>query len=878
MHQVDNLDIAAWTPANLPDSFQVTRYRMSTQAHDTLTGWANEKSTRDQSINMVLRGLSEILASLAPEISYMKLDWDRDLRSTRLKIYFMGNVSQDPNLRKRLRGGFNYWLDAMHSDRPSEVRQSISESIFDDDCWLTYSVGTELLPQTGLCPTPRDPQLFDVLCAHVVKELAGKQIIFPEGETKFLVPQTPQASPFEGIELVAFPPQRGEKHNYWYSEVITITTATFPEKPDIYILAKPSMRNWGPVRFPTAKSKAKRYLDVFFPSAYEPGDATFRHSTFQFLASRTGEDRASPLAAKWAHKETQDVYGAVRFLANSTMDIPKDGVVPVTDATGLRALPRLGTIHKDRDLPGGTGLGWPDRQAIADSIDPVMETAGFKRAVGLERIKPATLKAAKLGFSLENDFTGKANDPVRMTHLAKALAASGNNDRTLDFFVFNLLDDTPAMVVEQFVSLFGAPTTTENGELYYADDDVRVRFQKVNAGIFAKEIAEPELSEAEKSQFSRSQQLRIIDDKRQEFVSAVEKEMRGELTRLRGGRSSMGFAIIEIPASHKGQRGDPYILTRRELARHNLLPQVVLLEPDASPEKKLRSSIRDCLRMLGVIPLDAKELPYAPAGLTIIQINEDFYYGKRRPALSVPVATRAFGEILECALPAADGTPQWMSYAEACRKLFIGEYENFGRSRAKDTNDKFGVFIKGVLESLSEHQRPFLMVEAEKTAHRWGAMKNSNLKFDELQIGNRTITPASLSNLRFARMVLKDDKLPSHYHDEKVQTVSGLFNWDDAGRTFYVIKSSPQTLKKDKKQLLVSRHGIPGSNEQPNVKDRKLMQLDEVCISFMQDGDQPKLLAHFSNELRGVHAQYDDDTRDPFPLHEAILLEKAISY
>ena len=540
--KVDELEIAAWTPENLPPSFQVTKYRMSTSAHNTLMGWANEKSTRDVSLNFCLRGLSEVLAALAPEISYMKIEKDYEIDAARLQIFILGDSTQNSWLRKRIQAGFDYWLRAIYTDRPSDTRQTIAATVLDDENWSTYSVSTELVASPGKCPRPKNYQLFDILCAFAVKSLSGKQIRFPEGETKFLVPQTPQSTPYNGIEMVAFPPQKDPKDHYWWSEVVRITTATFPERPGIYILAKPSMRNWGPVRT-SSHPKRNRHMDVFFPSVSDSGETTYWHSSFAYK-SRRSDDKTSPLLAKWVHKDSERLYEMIRFLSNSTMPIPNDGILPVADLGGLRVLPRLSNSHKD-DMPGGTGVGWPDRLAIAESLDPHMEAAGFKREASLHRISPRSLKAAEGGYSFENEFSGAKGVHLRMKHLAKALVASGNPEKVLDFHILNLRDDTPDAIVEKFIEMFGKPTSNEGLKLHYADDDVRIHFQVANAGLFSKEIPEPALTDTELAQFNKSQQVKILTEKRREGLAAVESAMHEQLKILRQNRTTIGCAIVE---------------------------------------------------------------------------------------------------------------------------------------------------------------------------------------------------------------------------------------------------------------------------------------------------------------------------------------------
>jgi hypothetical protein len=60
-------------------------------------------------------------------------------------------------------------------------------------------------------------------------------------------------------------------------------------------------------------------------------------------------------------------------------------------------------------------------------------------------------------------------------------------------------------------------------------------------------------------------------------------------------------------------------------------------------------------------------------------------------------------------------------------------------------------------------------------------------------------------------------------------------------------------------------------------KPRKVASVDEVCVALCQEGDDLSELRLLAHRLRSVHAQYDDDTVSPFPLHELLLLGKAVT-
>jgi hypothetical protein len=75
----------------------------------------------------------------------------------------------------------------------------------------------------------------------------------------------------------------------------------------------------------------------------------------------------------------------------------------------------------------------------------------------------------------------------------------------------------------------------------------------------------------------------------------------------------------------------------------------------------------------------------------------------------------------------------------------------------------------------------------------------------------------------------------------------------------------------------VSRHLPAGDNRAIDDRPRKVSSVDEVCVAFCQDGDDLTDLRLMAHRLRSVHAQYDDDTVSPYPLHELLLLGKAVT-
>jgi hypothetical protein len=162
---------------------------------------------------------------------------------------------------------------------------------------------------------------------------------------------------------------------------------------------------------------------------------------------------------------------------------------------------------------------------------------------------------------------------------------------------------------------------------------------------------------------------------------------------------------------------------------------------------------------------------------------------------------------------------------------------------------------------------------------KWmSTIQNGKLVFDRIEIGNRVFSPEDLSNVRLIRLSATTSKLPSYYVDDETQWPTGMFVWGaEAKRTGYALKRKPVSAKTVGPAMPVSRHLPTGDNRAMDNKSRKVSSVDEVCVALCQDGDDLVELRLFAHRLRAVHAQYDDDTVAPFPLHELLLLSKAVT-
>ncbi|WP_426411617.1 RNaseH domain-containing protein [Bradyrhizobium ganzhouense] len=874
MANVNSLDLNVWEAGfTAQDNLVLTRYRLSPDAQETLQAWSREKSKRPNDAPSTLRldGLSEILAWFVPEIAFMRRhQLDAETQSRPLSFFITGDVATDEDLRRRVQAAIGLWLTLIYPDKPAPTRAAIAATAMDTASWTKLQVNGALQTQKGACPSPADNILFDAIAAHALGALAGQDLRFRSGAQRVLVAKAAQSDAFTGVELVAFPP-RQTKRGLW-SEVITLYTPTYPERPQLHLLARPSIRNWGAVDGWTGRNDPNRALDVFMPAMESASADVYRHTSFDFRA-RSGpapsKGEHGPTIGYWPHKDDQKVFDLVRRLTGRAALAPAELAQPVVDEDGLWVLPRLGTVHGDDWLPGGTGISWPDRHDIGNSLNQALAKAGFKA------VEPMT--RARQVMPLDKPFNSKADDETfaaRRRAVRMALTAMGAPSPEIDLFIFQRRDDAPERITRALLDELGPPQAQEDGVLSWCCG-LTIRLHPVNAGVLAEEISWAEATTEEAKTLNPAQLRSIREMNRSQAFDDAQKTMVAYVAGVRAQTIGIGWAILEMPEALQGRTGDPFQLARRALAQADLLPQVVLTSVEALSESVMKakygSAFSDCLRMLGVLPVEDLPQDLQPAALTIIQRNADLVAGQQRKGHAFPLAARTKEGRLECALPDETGTPQWAPYAVTYLRILKGDYGKFGRGRQEENLAKFETFFTMAMEDINRVGPALVICEGETLTHRLSALANGRLVFDHLTIANRTLTPNDLPNLRIVRTSPDPKRQPYYHHDTETSWPSGLFVWGAATRTFYGLKQKPVTVSNAQHYAArISRHAEieEGVRRPKESLGRVSSQMDEICVAFRQDGDDPLTLATLVHRLRGAHAQYDTDTARPFPLHE----------
>lgn len=874
MANVDKLALNVWEADFAPtDTLALTRFRLASDATDTLLQWSGEKSRRSEGkpSNLRLDGLSEMLAWFVPEIAFVRSNnWDPETRSKHLDFFLVGDAPTDGDLRKRVRAGISNWLTLLYSEKAGPARAAIAETAMNAASWTKLEVSCALREQEGACPAPVDGMMFDAIAAHALVRLAGHDLRFRSGTQRVLVAKTAQSAAFNGVELVAFPPRQTER-GLW-SEVITLYTPTYPERGKLHVLARPSIRNWGPVTSWSGRNDPNRALDVFMPAMDDSAGGAYRHTSFDFRA-RPGDKPLdggrTPVVGFWPHRDDQRIFDLVRRLTGRAALAPRELAEPIVDQDGLWVLPRLGTIHGDDWLPGGTGISWPDRQDIGESLDRAFADAGFKAVEPMQR--------ARTRMPLDRSFNSSDSDTTfqaRRLAVRNALEANGVTSGALDLFIFQRLEETPQLVASCLVAELGAAESVEPGRILWTDG-LSINLHAINAGPLADEISWADITAEQQKALSSAQQKSIREMNRGDAFEAAKAKMVGHVRAARSSGNSVGCAILEMAAGLRDRPGDPFQIARWALAQCNLLPQVVLTSPDpvadATRNSIYGSAVSDCFRMLGVLPVEDVPGDLRPAALTVIQRNTEMIAGAQRKGHAFPLAARTNDGRLECAIPDETGTPVWAPYAATALRILQGDYGKFGRGRDPENQTKFETFFTMALEDISRVGPALVICEGETLTHKFEALRNGRLAFDRMVIANRIFTPADLPGVRIVRTSPDPKRQPYYYHDTANTWPSGLFSWGDATRTYYGLKQKPVTVSKAQHfASKVSRHAVAdeGVRAPKDSTGRVSSQMDEICVTFLQEGDEPIFLATLVHRLRGAHAQYDADTARPFPLHE----------
>jgi hypothetical protein len=817
---------------------------MDVASHSRVVAWTRRKLRREgENVTVILGGLHELVTYFVPETAFITVSAEYKGAPACLKFAFAGKRKDDADLKSRLLPALVRWLAINFDKEDTGERMEVANAMLAETTWEEADISPDWgWNEGGTCPEPTDPRLWDALTAHAVGALAGKRISFRDGgEDRWLVPTRPGpgGKTFDGIELVAFPPSRSDDGGY-HSEVVTVATATYPERSGIHLIMRISMRSWG--KPDGWRADLGRTLDVFMPAFGGTGEyATWRHSAFECERRRSEWGKLQGEGAErwvWRHDRSKQVMGVLAGLSGLEWIREDAPVTPMEVPGSYFILPRLGPVHGD-DLSGGSGLGWSDRHDFLLALSPHLQALGLVPAGEMVRVNRRGLNKTvsdifgKASRPTEpKDLAANANEEEALAHAAalakyekkrgrsEAEAAekesqrraslrtalrtlNGSDATTLEFFVLTADDAAPARVVGHLRDVLGPTTEGSEEDLVWNDgnETLRVVLHVAHPGSLAEQLEWVEAPFEEVEGLTDEGRGAANRRARQSYYKRVESNMVTEIAAIRRGGTDVACGILEMSAElERKPSQDPYTLSKRALARTGILVQPFLVPVKRGElgtkaeemrrketDNKYAMSVKDCLRMLGVSTADdAHPSGLAPAAVCVIQKNKMRRGGTLIEGQAIPLAAVVQEGILRIALPdTATGAPNWVPYGKAVLRIMSGEYDAFERSQSADNRRLFHDFFARVLRQISLWG-PALVIADQGSTTKWiDTLQNKRLAWDELKAGNTTFRPAMLPGLRVVRTNTVSAKLPQYVQeidpegdDEGRKWPSGLFLWE----------------------------------------------------------------------------------------------------
>ena len=905
MSRCDDIQLACWYTGAATGPIGLSRFRLPAEHAAKVR---REKRRRDGNDNVVWTyvrgGLPEIVCFCLPETAFVKESEPvGDTYDKTIAVYFPEHVEVSDGLKRRLRQAINSWLDLQYQEDLSrdDIRR-VGQSVMDDENWEKNMQVHPEMDASGECVNVNS-QYYNALIARAASGLAGRPVRFRQGLTKYLVRKTPAGNIYNGIELVLFRPlglPSGD-NQYYFSEVVTLTTATFPGRQDqgVYVAARISMRNWG--RVPSKDSGKNRSFDVFMPAIQHEVNnyGHFQHSTLTGRIRRPGYRGAQRKQLEWARKNDVRLYDLLFSLSGNDEFQDVDLTSPCANGHGHGSwwLPRLSSGHGDSFLKGGTGVPTPDRHDIIQVLNDVL--AGELGLTQEQPLRRLPFKPAKRPWGPFQKKGGQVTCMARCAHISKALKQNQADD-LLNILVLAMNEDTVENIKGSLEKDF------------YSGCDFEERAHEINGGAHVRELsARPaggaggvRLISTMASPFSELMELIQVEGTGEPDKVAMRNTTSGHLShylrRIREQLSiqGIGVAIFEMPSNFRDQSTDPYWAAKQALAQNRFLPQALLRDEDmqgggkaATHQEKCKAAFLDCLRMLGVSPLYVRSNEQAlsdfpmPAAIYNLRINN---------SAVLPVAIRLnveTGEI-ECCMRERNGGCGWEPYASAVLRLHNRDFMSLTKGDAASKR-AVRLFLTEVIEQLirdNENLPKGGVIFVDPVNFHDDDIKgflNKDMQLDRITVGAKTFTPREFGNTALVRIKPDGGKTPSYLimPDKKGNTsawVSGLFRWGDGGeRTVFSLKSKSNTEASATKYNNVSRNNHPTFEVEKRERKRSTAGLCEMTLALSPENCLDNVIArerifYYCKQLCELHYQYRYCTQLPFPLHELKLLGDCI--
>lgn len=865
----------------------ILRYQMPVAAYQRLGEVAGKNGTPR------LEGLDLILAWLAPETDRLRIDRPSHGSGKTLIIEVYTEALDTPALRERIEAAVTLWVSVVGKDAADEINNLLEDGRGNRRTWVKDGVSTRMNPTSGP-PDPANGDLFDVLAVEATRLFTHNKTQEDDSISRWIAPGPRRFLP-RSREIVRLHANLDPEHKPW-AEVLRFFAFTTPEKPEIRIGVSAHIRNFTEVRYAPARRDTKRTLDVFIFSPHERSGAPIvghwmpMHSAP--LKNITDKDGSRRVII-----DSKPAGESLRLVAKS---VGAGGIVD--DFMGgpigrgpMHVLPRAGTVHGDKYLIAGTGLGMPDRERFHQEL-----AAGFKGSFA-SPVGALTYNAKKkipyewsapfqnVRMKAEDKKPASEESRSEIRDRVQAALSAYDDTNTMNLLVFWQRKALIGEVRDIAEWLFGPPDESTADTLIWRTG-LRLSMVGVPADILAKPISVPSVDYPEN--LKPEQRRKLESAARKHSLIKAEKSMSTYLKDVTKGLDHPSIAVLEMPEDLNGDKRDPYAASKRAFASARIPLQVLLMKSgsaktDVTAEKKsvearqakLVSSLLDLLRVYGVTPF-AMASSQTMGNRRQPKLHAWWVIQSHNPSVLTPICVECADEKITVAMMSDEGTPVWVPYALAADWITLGS-QNFANLHSKTKAEQTASIERFFAQCRETHVPDVVFCETTNIRRFVRSLSNRMMELGNLKLGahGRTspeLTLADGAGTTLIRIGLNGDAQPSYVVEGLKQHIKqGLFTEGDAQRTFWLSRGLPKALQQSvaiRKANQKSRLNDDDKGRPLFSGDRKFPSLSEVVVVLNANQIPPDEWARFTRLCMKTHVTHTDELSLPFPLHEARIL------
>lgn len=853
----------------------LVRYAMPMRIYNAI----RQAQGQSEKYNADLGGLSAVLGWVAPSVDLYTIESPERGQPKTLCLTCIAPDKDLQDIKKEIEAALRLWIGFILPGKALPVTNLLMDGrVSSQDTWIEKPINS-FLNTDQFCAYPKDFRAYDLLTLVAARALEGKAVNAGNSDKGILVSTGPRDTLYSGKSLLRHEVTRVDSRRSpgWWTELFTVSAVTTPERKSMRVSVNISTRNFGDLTKYDLRKVRSRYLDVFLPADPHLTGHSTRMRCIELEVSRRD----------WWHDQQDNVeeLSQSRRVLKSILEF--SGLQSAADRLGLEAifgnnlaaLPRLGSVHGDDNMPAGTGVSHPERRDHLAFLDEHLASAGFHR-IDMQRAVRTRRKTKLSAFS---------RDTNGLRQAIISTLSGDNGTPTLSIRHFQSRPEGQNLLHATLESLLGSPDDVDAGIWTYSDG-LNVDTRTLPSGPLAQRtdvIDNTQLPEKVPKPLISKAKEKLLQAK---WDEATEK-MVGHANSVRPDSNQSWAALIEMNSALLDEPDrDPYFLAYSALAQVGAVAQTRLFDPAVDvnidftdPEDKqniaercaYENSLLDLLRSLGISLVNDEAIRLAAWYVINRNASSSVTQAGKKNGMLTPVYIQCQDGKLSVALMNEQEQVSWCTYPQAAMQITQGKVANLQFNKSDERTIKIEKFFA---EATPSDQYPTILFAEATNIRRFVKCfaNGAGLKADRLELGaiggaepQRILTPTD--NISVVRITDESVKSPCYWVEHNKQgTTSGTFLEPGSERTFWLTRGLPMPI-----QLSIVRSSNQKSRHETGVyqfKHRRFPSLTETVVMLKAEQFDALDLVLLARQAMQAHIATDGMTILPFPLHEADLL------